>query len=114
MQIARRRAITPGMILIALHVLAISALGVLVRRRLASSTNSRRLLSATAGGSVAVLFLDTTQARVYDVVHGTDRVADMLAAAGPAGDFAGVVLLAVALTLLPAPWARERPAPARA
>jgi hypothetical protein len=96
------------MILIALHVLEVAVLGMLVRRRLPSVSAHRRLLAAAAGTAAALVFLQATQARVYVATDGADATADMLAAAGPAGDFLAIVLFAAAVTLLPVPRMRAR------
>jgi hypothetical protein len=98
------------MLLIALHVFAVAVLGMLVRRRLACVPVHRRLLAAAAGTAAALVFLEATQARVYVATDGADAMADRLAAAVPAGDFAMIVLTVMALALLPVPRARVRPA----
>ena len=82
-----------------LHVLAIGALGVLVRRLLATAPAHMRLAAALAGAVAGAILLSPTQERVYAMTGGTGESADMIAAAGPAGDFAAAVLAAAAVVL---------------
>lgn len=92
-------SINRNVIAAALHVLAIGALGVLVRRLLVAAPAHMRLAAGFAGAAAAVILAAPTQERVYAMTAGADASADMVTAAGPAGDFAMAVLMAAAIVL---------------
>ncbi len=63
----------------------------------------------------AAVIIGPTHARVYDATGGYDARADLIAAAGPAGDFVAAVLLAamavLALPSVRASWVPNGAAP---
>jgi hypothetical protein len=87
------------MIAAVLHALAIGALGVLVRRQIVSVPALWRVAAGSAGALAAAILIGPTQARVHDVTNGFVARDDLLAAAGPAGDLATVVLLTAMVVL---------------
>jgi hypothetical protein len=87
------------MITAALHVLVIGAMGMLVRRAVLEAPAAWRLVAGVAGAAAAVVLADPTQERVYAATTGFGGSADLVSAAGPAGDFAGGVLLAMTVVL---------------
>jgi glycerol uptake facilitator-like aquaporin len=87
------------MIAALLLVLAIAALGVLVRRRFAVSTAARRAAAGMAGALAGAILLAPTQERVYAATTGFDARGDLLASAVPAGGFLVAVLLSAVVVL---------------